>query len=108
MLHWLKVLSLLAGTLLLMRVVSWVPLWLSRRRLGWAGWKPALLWNAVALAGFLVFLRTQAIPGELIDTDAALFGVCVYGLLALVDARRAAYTSRPERDAPVWKWKRSA
>ncbi|HXY38747.1 MAG TPA: hypothetical protein VEQ10_03710 [Vicinamibacteria bacterium] len=89
MLHWLKVAGLLAATILLMRLASWAPLWLSRRRLNWTGWKPAVLWNALALAAFALLLHTQAVPGEVVDTDATLFGLCVYGLFAVVDIRRS-------------------
>jgi len=84
-LHWFKILCLVLLTLLLMRLVSWVPLALFRRHLRWNGWKPALVSNIIGLAAFLVFLRAQAVPGELVDPAAAVFGVVVYTGFLLAD-----------------------
>jgi hypothetical protein len=85
MLHWIKILALLVLTLLAMRMVSWIPLALLRKVLHWHGWQATLLCNTAALAAFLVFLRTQAVPGELLDPAAAVFGAVVYTSFLLLD-----------------------
>ncbi len=83
--HWLKVLALLFFTLLVMRALSWVALWLTRNSKRLSGWKGALALNAIAFAAFLGFLRTQAVPGEFVDPAAAIFGAVVYSVFMLVD-----------------------
>jgi hypothetical protein len=85
MLHWIKILALLVLTLLAMRVVSWIPLALFRKLLHRRGWQVPLLCNTAALAVFLLFLRAQAGPGEVLDPAAATFGAVVYSSFLLLD-----------------------
>ena len=83
--HALKLVILMAVTLAIMRVISW--------GLGWAlaRWRPmrvgasSLASNTGGLLLFLGLLHWNRLPGEFLDLSAAVFGVVVYAVFAVVD-----------------------
>ena len=85
--HALKILLLLLLTLAAMRVASWLCLWLLRRVLKRdAAWLP-LGANLLALCAFAALLRLDAVPGELLDFRALVFGVIVFAVFFAIDLR---------------------
>ena len=86
--HTLKVIALLLFTLGIMRVVSWAVGWgLSRWWRGGETGLAAIVSNGLALCLFLGYLVWDRLPGETLDPAAAVFGVGVYGVYALIDWR---------------------
>ncbi len=85
MLHWLKVAILVFLTLIIMRLLSWIPMWSLQKLKLLSSRKSALLCNVVALILFVVFLQMQSIPGESIDSAAIIFGVVVYLFFLVID-----------------------
>lgn len=56
MLHWLKVAFLIFLTLLIMRLLSWIPMWRLQKLKILSSRKSSLLCNVFALILFVVFL----------------------------------------------------
>lgn len=88
--HALKVVFLVAVTLAVMRGVSWALARVLARLLGRdRRLAVAVAANAGGLLAFLAFLRWDRLPGEVLDTSAAVFGVAVYALFTAFDIARA-------------------
>jgi hypothetical protein len=85
MLHWLKVAFLIFLTLLIMRLLSWIPMWSLQKLKILSSRKFAFLCNVFALIMFVVFLQVQSMPGEPIDSAAIIFGVAVYLFFFIID-----------------------
>ncbi len=87
--HALKVVLLLALTVIVLRALSWGLAWLLGRLPLRRGATIAIAANAVGLVLFLAWLRWDRLPGEVLDTSAAAFGAVVFVLFAAVDLLRA-------------------
>jgi hypothetical protein len=85
---WLKIAGLIAVVLAVMRLGSWIPALLLARCTGLSLRWIAVAANAAAFLGFTIFLHTRLLPGEPADPEALLFGLAVYAMYALLDARR--------------------
>jgi hypothetical protein len=83
--HWTKVIFILLLTLLIMRLLSWTPIWIMGKVASLTRWKSILLFNGVALSFFVLFLKWQTMPGEPFDTAALFFGIVIYGVFTMVD-----------------------
>lgn len=85
--HTVKVILLLACTVLVMRLVSWIILWIFcralKKRSVWAG----ISANVTAFGFFVLLLFLDRLPGEPLDDRAVWFGFSVFAFLALVDSR---------------------
>ncbi len=101
--HLLKIILLIAVTLAVMRVASWVSLWCFSRLARRDSLYLRLAANVVALFAFAGLLIADRLPGELLDLQALAFGIIVFGVFFAIDARwLPAYlrTSTPDRDVP--------
>lgn len=85
--HIAKIVILLCSTLLVMRLGSWGVLWLLCHVFGKGGLWIRIAANGTALGIFLLLLLVDRLPGEAIDERAAWFGISVFALLALSDAK---------------------
>jgi hypothetical protein len=101
--HLLRIILLVGLTLAAMRLMSWSFLWL----LGWVSRRDSvylrLASNVMALLAYAAFLAVDSVPGELLDTQALVFGVIVFGIFFCVDARwlpRCVLTRIRARDVP--------
>jgi hypothetical protein len=83
--HTLKLILLMAVTLSLMRAFSWALLWLAMRFCSCRIRTVSILSNAGALLAFLGLLHWNRLPGEFLDYSAAIFGLVVYAIFAMID-----------------------
>ncbi len=84
---WFKLTLLLLLTIAAMRLCSWVLKWILTKALPGRRKLVALLANGACLAAFVSWLYYDLLPGEPIDIAALVFGLLVFGIFALWDAR---------------------
>ena len=85
--HLLKVISLVVLTVAIMRFVSWAFLWMLGRGLKRDSVYVRLGANLLGLCAFAVFLIVDKIPGEFIDLQALAFGVIIFCIFFVLDAK---------------------
>lgn len=85
--HVVKVASLLVLTLAVMRGGSWLIGWMAFRFAKTSVLPSTLIGNASAFGLFIGFLMVTAMSGEVLDRDAAVFGLVVFGVYQLIDLK---------------------
>jgi MFS superfamily sulfate permease-like transporter len=84
---WFKLSLLLLLTLGVMRLCSWSLKWLLTKLLPHHKKLAAVLANGACFIAFVSWLYFDLLPGEPIDIAAVLFGLLVFGLFGIWDAR---------------------
>lgn len=96
--HALKLVGLVLLTLAAMRLVSWGVGWCLGRMLRRHTVPVRVGANVGALGIFAGFLVLNRVPDELLDLEALVFGVIVYGVYTGIDLKWWPWTRRPPAD----------
>lgn len=82
---WMKIAALLLLALALMRLCSWGLGWMLTKVLHINSKASAIVSNITAFFLFALLLYSDLEKGELVDTNAILFGVVVFAVYATTD-----------------------